>query len=96
MTESHMPEPGSQQAEGAPVPSTGTNVPTAPGNPSGPRTWPIVWGAMVLAFCAYLVFQLVAPGVVTGTVFFIFAVIGLGVLLLGVGIAVVVRQTRRN
>lgn len=74
--------------------SAGTS-PAAPERPQ-PRTGPIVWGCLLLAFCAYLVQRVFAPGTVdtafwiTGTVF------GLGALLLGVGIAILARNARRR
>ncbi len=61
-----------------------------------PRTGPIVWGVIVLAFCVYTAFQVLAPGSVDATVFVIAAVIGLGVLLLAVGVAVVLRASRSD
>lgn len=59
-----------------------------------PRTWPIVWGVLVLAFCAYTAFQAVAPGSVDGTAFVITVLIGLGSLLLIVGAAVIAKSAR--
>jgi hypothetical protein len=59
-----------------------------------PRISPIVWGVIVLAFCAYTAVQLFAPGTVDATTFAIISVIGLGLLLLAVGVAVIVRSTR--
>jgi len=61
-----------------------------------PRTGTIVWGVLVLAFCLYTGFQAVAPGSIDGTTFAITAIIGLGLLLLAVGAAVVVRSTRQQ
>ena len=61
-----------------------------------PRTGTIVWGVLVLAFCLYTGFQAVAPGSIDGTTFAIAAIIGLGLLLLAVGAAVVVRSTRQQ
>lgn len=63
---------------------------------SRPRTGPIVWGAIVLLICVYAALQLVAPGGIDTTTFVIFSTIGLGLLLLIVGGAVVVRNTRNK
>ncbi|RGE19482.1 hypothetical protein [Leucobacter sp. wl10] len=61
---------------------------------TGPRTGPIVWGALILAFCGYTV-QRAFGGDGLDTSWWIAAtVIGLGLLLLGVGIAVVIRNRR--
>ncbi|MBU3994872.1 MAG: hypothetical protein KKF42_03690 [Actinobacteria bacterium] len=56
-----------------------------------PRTGPIVWGALFLVFCAYVVQRELAPSSVDTAVWIATTVIGLGVLLLVVGIAVVIR-----
>ena len=61
-----------------------------------PRTGPIVWGVLVLAFCAFTSFQTIAPNRVDGTTFVIAAMIGIGLLLLAVGTAVVVRSARQR
>lgn len=61
-----------------------------------PRTSPIVWGAIVLVFCVYCTLQLIAPGSVDSTTFLIATTIGLGLLLLIVGTAVIVRSSRNN
>jgi hypothetical protein len=74
-------------------------APAGPAAESGrlrPRTGPIVWGCLILAFCAYIVQRVYAPDTVdtafwiTGTVF------GLGAVLLGVGIAILARNARRR
>lgn len=59
-----------------------------------PKTGPIVWGVLVLAFCVYTASQTVAPGSVNGTTFVIAATITLGVLLLAIGAAVIVRSSK--
>lgn len=59
-----------------------------------PKTGPIVWGVLVLAFCVYTAFQAVAPGSVNGTTFVIAVTITLGVLLLAIGAAVIVRSSK--
>ena len=59
-----------------------------------PRTGPIVWGAIFLAFCVYVAAQTAAPGSVDTTTFVIASVIGLGALLLAVGVAVLARNAR--
>lgn len=61
-----------------------------------PKTGPIVWGVLVLAFCLYTTFQVWAPGWINGTTFVIGATIGLGLLLLAVGAGVIVRNSRSS
>lgn len=61
-----------------------------------PRSGPIVWGVIVLAFCVYTAFQAISPGSIDGTTFVIAATIALGLLLLAVGAAVIVRSSRRD
>ena len=62
---------------------------------SGPRSSPIVWGALILAFCGYVVQRTLAPGNLDTTTWITTVTIGLGVLLLGVGAAVLIRNQRR-
>lgn len=50
----------------------------------------------MLTICVYTAFQVLAPGSVDATIFVIVAVIGLGVLLLAVGIAVILRASRSD
>lgn len=81
-----------QDQDPTPEPAPG---PEMPGRLS-PRIGPIIWGCLILAFCAYLVQRLFAPDSIepvfwiTGTVF------ALGALLLGVGIAILIRNARRG
>lgn len=81
-----------------PEPVEGSGAPSRPlpVDRLRPRTGTIVWGVLVLAFCLYTGFQAVAPGSIDGTTFAIAAIIGLGLLLLAVGAAVVVRSTRQQ
>lgn len=58
-----------------------------------PRTSPIVWGALILVFCAYVSVQALG-GSVDPTAWLITTMLGLGLLLLGVGVAVLVRGSR--
>ena len=99
-----------EPAEPATDPATGATTPLASGpqqpgatpadrpadRRTRPRTGPIVWGVIVLAFCVYTAFQVLAPGSVDATVFVIAAVIGLGLLLLAVGVAVILRASRSD
>lgn len=91
--------PGMPAAAASAAPSTPATpgTATAPDEPRRlrPRTGPIVWGAIILAFCVYIAAQTVAPGSVDTTTFVIASVIGLGVLLLAVGLAVLARNARR-
>lgn len=61
-----------------------------------PKTGTIVWGVLMLAFCAYMAVQLFAPDSVDLTTFVIAGTIGLGVILLAVGAIVVVRSNRNS
>lgn len=60
-----------------------------------PRTSPIVWGALILGFCGYVVQRTLAPGEIDATVWVTAMTIGLGVLLLAVGGAVLIRNRRQ-
>lgn len=60
-----------------------------------PRTGPIVWGALILAFCGYVAQRTLYPGQPDATTWITATVIGLGLLLLGVGTAVLIRNRRR-
>lgn len=62
---------------------------------AGPRTSPIIWGVLVLAFCGYVAQRTFGRSTVDDGWWVIAIVIGLGVLLLGVGLAVVIRNRRR-
>ena len=59
-----------------------------------PRTGPIVWGALFLAFCAWITQRAFFPEAIAPELWLTAIAIGLGVLLLGVGIAVGVRDRR--
>ena len=54
-----------------------------------------MWGALVLAFCAYIAARSLG-GAVDATTWIITTIIGLGALLLCVGIAVLVRGSRER
>ncbi|WP_125098738.1 hypothetical protein [Leucobacter chromiireducens] len=74
-------------------------VPQAPQRPASrrpaPRTSPIVWGALILAFCGYIAQRLLGTGGIDLATWVATITIGLGVLLLGVGAAVLLRNRRR-
>lgn len=59
-----------------------------------PRSGPIVWGCLILVFCAYIAQRTFAPGTVDHAVWITGTLFGLGLLLLGVGAAIVVRNAR--
>ena len=61
---------------------------------AGPRTGTIVWGALVLVFCAYIAQRTFAPTTVDATGWLAATVIGLGLLLLIVGTVVVVKNRK--
>lgn len=81
----------------APAPASPSEPAPAPAltEPSGPRTGPIVWGALILGFCGYVLQRTLAPGDLDTTTWITAVTIGLGVLLLGVGAAVLIRNHRR-
>lgn len=60
----------------------------------GPRTSPIVWGALILALCGYATQRVFGGGALDTAWWITATVIGLGVLLLGVGAAVIARGRR--
>ncbi|MBL3698937.1 hypothetical protein [Leucobacter luti] len=62
---------------------------------TGPRTGPIVWGALILAFCGYVVQLVFGGGELDGVAWLTITTIGLGVILLVVGAAVIIRNRRR-
>ena len=89
-SEQHLPgQDGSHESahEQAPEPARAQS-------PSGPRTGPIVWGALVLVFCAYVVQRTFDPAKVDVTGWLAATVIGLGLLLLVVGTIVVVKNRK--
>ena len=99
-TAAAIPEPSVAEAAGATetTATSGASSTTATERPNDhlrPRTGTIVWGVLVLAFCAFTSFQTVAPNRVDGTTFVIAAMIGIGLMLLAVGTAVVVRSARQ-
>lgn len=87
---------GEPTAEGAAQTTPTAQEASAEAERPRPRTGPIVWGAIVLAFCVYVATQTLAPGSIDATTFLIASVIGLGVLLLVVGAAVLVRNGRNR
>ncbi|MBK0419969.1 hypothetical protein JD276_13105 [Leucobacter sp. CSA1] len=72
----------------------GCGIPARRPERPGPRTGPIVWGALILAFCCYVAQRALAPGTVSAATWITVTVIGLGALLLLVGTAVVLRNAR--
>lgn len=67
---------------------------SAPGKRSGASTGTIVWGVLVLAFCAVVLQQTLAPGTVDPGMWVTGVVLGLGALLLVVAVAVILRGRR--
>ena len=78
-----------------PAPPTPPATPASAGLRTGPRTGPIVWGALILAFCIYVAQRAFGSGDLDAITWITITTIGLGTLLLLVGITVVVRG-RRN
>ena len=102
------PSPASEERRAAPTTGPDATRGAAPASHSdrpgrtdrtgrpGPRTGPIVWGALILAFCAYIAQRVFGAGGLDVTGWITVTVLGIGVLLLGVGIAVIVRNRRRS
>lgn len=88
-TEPTPAEPTSER----PVPEQPTPNVAAEPQKLRPRSGPIVWGALILVFCAYVAARTVGFSVDT-TVWVITSIIGIGALLLLVGIAVLIRSAR--
>lgn len=61
---------------------------------TGPRTGPIVWGALILAFCGYAAQRAFGTDGLDTAWWITATVIGLGVLLLVVGGAILLRSRR--
>lgn len=96
MTHESTPEP---QPTTQASPKSNATTATSPAHPpasSGPRTSPIVWGALILGFCGYVIQRTLAPGNIDATTWITVVTIGLGILLLGVGVAVLIRNRRRS
>lgn len=86
-------EPGTGAAPPTAEPRT-PEAPVAPEKRSGASTGTIVWGVLVLAFCAGVLQQTVAPGSVDPGVWVTGVILGLGALLLVVAVAVILRGRR--
>lgn len=78
---------------GEPEPHSDPAVAAAPARTS-PRTGPIVWGTLFLAFCAWITQRAFFPEAIAPELWLTAIAIGLGVLLLGVGIAVGIKDRR--
>ena len=88
--------PASRQ-EPVPAPSTAAaSASQAPRKRTGPRTSPIVFGALILAFCAYVATRTFGTGTLDTAGWVTTVVIGLGVLLLIVSGAILLRGNRRD
>lgn len=77
------------------APADAAPVPPAKPTKLRPRTGPIVWGSLILVFCAYVLVR-ESGGHIDTTAWIISSVIGLGVLLLTVGIVLLVRGPRNT
>ncbi|MBC9955115.1 hypothetical protein ICM05_10805 [Leucobacter sp. cx-42] len=77
-----------------PVPPLQSAQPAQDAHRTGPRTGPIIWGALILAFCAYVGQKAFGTGSLDAITWITITTIGLGTLLLLVGITVVVRGRR--
>lgn len=74
----------------------GASRPLGPGEKPRPRTGPIVWGALVLVFCAYIASREMDHDAIDPTTWVITTIIGLGALLLIVGVVVLARGSRER
>ena len=92
-----QPAQQAQQAQQAhPAAAAPASAPApAPRRKPAPRTGPIVWGALVLAFCGYIAQRMLGTDGFDAATWIAATTIGLGVLLLGVGAAVLIRNRRR-
>lgn len=81
-------------ASTAPASTAATPAPAAEIARNRPRTGSIVWGTLVLAFCGYLAARTVRGDDIEVGTWIIATTIGLGVLLLAVGVAVLIRGRR--
>lgn len=59
-----------------------------------PRSGPIVWGVLILAFCAWVAQRAFSPETIDPQIWLIGLAIGLGMLLLGVGALIAVRERK--
>ena len=82
------------QAEPQPTEPHAVDADTASDKRSGASTGTIVWGVLVLAFCAVVLQQTLAPGTVDPGMWVTGVVLGLGALLLVVAVAVILRGRR--
>ncbi|WP_217133375.1 hypothetical protein [Leucobacter chinensis] len=109
-TNAFDPQPGSAQAgvtpppPAQPQPAPAASQPTAPAPTpapapqppakSRPRSGPIVWGTLMLAFCAWVTQRALFPDIVQTGLWIALTVLGLGALLLIVGVSVAMRGKR--
>ena len=96
-TTSRTTRPAAEPGTGAAPPTAEPRTPEAPVAPekrSGASTGTPVWGVLVLAFCAGVLQQTVAPGSVDPGVWVTGVILGLGALLLVVAVAVILRGRR--
>ncbi|MGO1538031.1 MAG: hypothetical protein ACTHZ9_00130 [Leucobacter sp.] len=78
-------------------PEQPTETPAStPTRERGVRTGPIIWGALILAFCGYVLQRALAPGSIDTAVWVTGLVLGLGALLLVVGVTVAIRGRGRD
>ena len=89
-----MTETPDHYGTGEPEPHIEPDVVAARPDRTRPRTGPIVWGTLFLAFCAWITQRAFFPEAIAPELWLTAIAIGLGVLLLGVGIAVGVRDRR--
>lgn len=88
------PQPASQtEPQTQPQPQPAVHHSRVAPVKSGPRTGSIVWGALVLVFCTYVA-SVQLGNTIDPATWIIATFIGLGVLLLAVGGAIVVRNAR--
>lgn len=96
---SHTPAEaqGPSQTSSPAQPPTTSQPPATPQPPAKlqPRSGPIVAGTLLLVVCAYVVVQSVS-GPIDAKTWFIATILGLGVLLLLVGVAVLARGPRER
>lgn len=72
-------------------PQPAAQPPATPRKRSRPRSGPIIWGTLILAFCAWITQRTFAPETSSTGLWIATTVLGLGALLLIVGVSVVLR-----
>lgn len=78
------------------VGSVGSTEPVRSDEPqrTGPRSGPIVWGVLILVFCAWVLQRTVGTEAVDATTWLIGTLLGTGAVLLIVALGLILRRSR--